>query len=561
VPIQTYYPIENIKFYLFVIAILEALAVYTWQFRQMPGAMVASISQICKGIWLLALVLCSTSTNLEDKLFWISVQKIVGILLAYLWIIFTWQLSQQKKIINFVTKYCLGSFLCLGLLQIVNWQGLVWQRAWLDGQAVVIAWGPGALIVLGYTILLGVIATILAMRWIFTSVGLRRQQAWWYSLAVFISWISFFMWRTWGQEYNEILPVGFLINGIVVIWICYCLHMYNILPMAQAVAVENVVEGIFFVDNEDYIVDINASAKIMLSGLPVTIGGKFDEMTAAWPAFAEVDSKAGVHRIEAERQQAEHHGFYQLTKIPLQTFGKYPLGRIILLKDLTEEKRTQAKVIEQQKFLAIIEERASFARELHDNLCQVLGYINIQAQSILKFEKNGQTDAVMSNLSRLADVAKQAYNDVREYIQDVQMAKMMEKGLIEAIREYVYRVRQAGWDIEMDIYDDCGWDILNNSKALEVLRIVQEAITNIYKHAEASHSSVVLVFDVAVLRIIVTDNGRGFDPAEHFHSKSFGLTSMRERAAKIGGKLEIKSIIGQGTKVVVEIPKFETWSG
>ena len=556
-PTQFYYTVENMGLHVFAIMALEAQAIYTWQFREIPGAKTAALAQVCKGIWILAILMFSISTDLSNKIFWITVQKLTAALLPYIGLVFTWQISRQENLIPSKVKYFLFvSICCILLIMIANWQNLLWQHVWLDGEAVVLAYGTGQWLFMRYGFLLGVFATVLAVRWILTSAGLRRRQALWYFLAVLTSWASFVVWKLSDHQNNEAVAWGFLLNGAVVIWIYYHLQL-NIMPLAQAVAIRNVVEGLLFIDDENYIVDINPTARVMLNGLPVSIGDDFKATAAAWPALAEVDGQSGSQIIEAKREQPDGHHIYQLSKIPLPTPGKHSFGRIILLKDITEQRRNQAEMIARQRTLAILEERTSLARELHDNLCQLLGFINIQAQAIAKFVADGQSQDTVPRLRQLATVAQGAYDDVREYLQDVQVTKMIEKGLAEALKEYVGRVQlYHGISIDLDIPKDFDCKALDGPMALELLRIVQEAINNVRRHAQASRIHVALTINPGVIIVSIADNGKGFDYAA-CSGKSFGLAGMRERAEKFGGRLEVFSVPEHGAKVVVEIPLTE----
>lgn len=550
------YSVTNEWFYLLIIAILEAQVVYTWQFRKMPGAMTVVIAQICKMIFLLSLVMASASMNLPDKIFWITVQKITAVLLPNLWLVFTLQISQRKNSIPPILKYCLSGIICsLSLLLIFNWHGLAWQTAWLEGQKVLLFYGPGHMVVTVYSYMVGILTTVLAVRWIVTTVGLRRRQALWYSFAVLISWASHCAWRVSGGSIESV-PWGFLINGAIVTWIYYRWQFYNIVPLAQAAASQHVIEGLLIIDDEDYVVDINLAAKEMFEGLPVDIGSKFETAKEAWPALGEAVGRD--KSMEAERQHPTGgHCYYQLRQISLQTSFRQFIGKIILLYDITEQKRHQTQRIEQQKSVAAMEERANIARELHDNLCQTLGYINVQSQAAMKFSSKGQTAATISGLNQLASVAQRAYDDVREYIHGVQAAKMSEQGLAQALREYVWRIRQGyGVNVELDIPDDV-MPQLDAYTMIQLLRIAQEALTNSIKHAEASHIVLSLKADAAVVRVIISDDGKGFDLQTCSGGMGYGLTTMRERAEKIGGALEFISEPGQGTKVVVKVPQLE----
>lgn len=549
--IQTYYPIENIKFYLAVIVLLEALAVYTWQFRKIPGAMVASISQVFKSIWLISIVLYSTSTELSDKLFWVVALKLAGLLLSCSWVIFAWQISQQKKNMDAVTKYSLGSTLCFVLLLLSNWQELILKSTWLDGQALVLEWGIGHVFMIGYVVLCCIIATFLSVRWVLTSVGLRRQQAYWYTLAVGLSWMSYALWR-FGVRVDIILPIGFLLNGIVVTWIYLRLQLYNILPLAKSVAIDNVVEGIFFVDKDGYIVDINARAQSMLSGLPVAIGTNIKETAAAWPALGEIDSRPGVQIEEAERTQPLCPGWYQLTKIPLQSGGQHSFGRIILVKDITSQKQDQAQMIEQQNALAILSERNRLGREIHDGSGQIWNYLLIELKSLSLLMANKQTEDAAKLVERLRGILRDMHDDVRESIVSLKSGKTKTHDFMTMLQEYFRWYEQAySIDIVLALPDKPLENFISKNIEVQLMRIIQEALTNIRKHAKASQAQISMQAEDENFVVVISDNGCGFEPAADYSIAHYGLSIMKERAEAVGGQLIIESALAQGTKIKI----------
>lgn len=543
--------IDNIKFYLAVIVLLEALAVYTWQFRKIPGAMVASVSQVFKSIWLLSIVLYSTSTELSDKLFWVVVLKLAGLLLSSSWVIFSWQISQQKKNIDIVTKYSLGSMLCFVILLLSNWQELIWQNAWLDGQAIVLEWGIGHVFMIGYAVLCCIIATFLSVRWVLTSVGLRRQQAYWYTLAVGLSWMSYALWR-FGVRVDIILPIGFLLNGIVVTWIYLRLQLYNILPLAKSVAIDNVVEGIFFVDKDGYIVDINARAQSMLKGLPVIIGTNIKETAAAWPAIGEVDGKPGVQIQEAEREQPLCPGWYQLTKIPLPNAGQDSFGRIILVKDITSRKQDQAQMIEHQNALAILLERNRLGREIHDGSGQTWNYLQLEIKLLDQLLADGKHSEAAALVQKLKTVLHDVHADVRESIVSLKSDRLEKNDFVTTLKAYLRWYEQTcNIAIGLHLPKKPLSHFITTKIEVQLLRIIQEALSNIRKHANANEAHISMREEAGKFVVVISDNGRSFEPEANVALGHYGLTIMRERAEDVGGELSVESAAGQGTKVKI----------
>lgn len=558
---QSFYPIANIWVYVLVIAALEAQAVYTWQFRKMPGAKMAVYSQVCKGILLSSLVLASINTVLPDKLFWITVQKITTLLLPYLWFLFTLQISQQQKLIPSVIMHCINGILgCLLLVILFNWNGLMWQHAWLGGQTVWLVTGPGQWAAMAYGHLLGIITTVLAVRWIVITAGMRRKQASWYLLAVIISWVGHFIWRFSGGSI-EAIPWGFLLNGAIVTWLYYRWHLYNILPLAQKVAVQNMIDGLVVVDEYGYIADMNSAAKTIFTGLQASVDVKFEELAKAWPALAEIGGNSGQESMEVTREHPEGTRYYLLTVTSLQT-GAYWLGKVIVLKDITRQKKDQEKLLETEKSLSILSERDRLGRELHDGQGQIWNYLKMELNTVRALLNSGQIESAGKQVDWLIGTVKELNTDARESIVGLKNPIDISDDFFTYLEDYLeWYEKNNGIATRLILPAEPVKDLLNQIKFVQLLRIIQEALTNIRKHAKAKQVKVIFQKADNLLRILVEDDGCGFDTADIRESKkNFGLQIMAERAAEEGGRLWIESKPGAGTKVMVEFSLNKTES-
>jgi|CXWL01.1.fsa_nt_gi signal transduction histidine kinase len=226
---------------------------------------------------------------------------------------------------------------------------------------------------------------------------------------------------------------------------------------------------------------------------------------------------------------------------------------------------------QQARALAAAEERLRIAREMHDGQAQVLAYVNAKAQAVREHLRAGRLEVAESHLVQLAAAAREVYGDTREAILDLRTAAE-DRPWIPALREYLER-----WQAQNDVPVDMTLDErvkLPPGVDHQVLRIVQEALSNTRKHAQARRVIVELVRSAAGTRVLVADDGVGF--AVHAHLPSpmtasagdtapppvpskpkaprFGLTSMRERAHSLGATLRIDSIPGQGTRVELLLP-------
>jgi nitrate/nitrite-specific signal transduction histidine kinase len=211
--------------------------------------------------------------------------------------------------------------------------------------------------------------------------------------------------------------------------------------------------------------------------------------------------------------------------------------------------------------LAITEERERIAREMHDSLAQVLGYVNTKAQAVQELLKGQQLERAAQQVGQLGEAARAAYADVREGILGLRTSLGPERGLLEALTEYVEHWREQSGIEALLVVEPSGGrlEVLSPGAELQLLRIVQEALANVRKHADASNVQVRLVETPTAVEAAVEDDGRGFDPlrargAGNDDAPHFGLATMRERAESIGGTLDIDSSPVRGTRVIARLP-------
>ena len=204
--------------------------------------------------------------------------------------------------------------------------------------------------------------------------------------------------------------------------------------------------------------------------------------------------------------------------------------------------------------LAVAEERLRIAHEMHDGLAQVLAYVNTKAQAVKQYLRTGRAEEAEKHLDQLAGAAREVYADVRESIIGLRSAAVPGRSITDALQEYI-----DTWQAHAGI--DCflvvkGEPRLTPNAQLQVLRILQESLANIRKHAGARRVDVTLEQGETRLRVTIQDDGAGFTPGELGRSElpRFGLSTMRERAGTLGGEFLLESSPGAGTRVTVELP-------
>jgi nitrate/nitrite-specific signal transduction histidine kinase len=232
--------------------------------------------------------------------------------------------------------------------------------------------------------------------------------------------------------------------------------------------------------------------------------------------------------------------------------------------------------------VAITEERERIAREMHDGVAQVLGYVNTKAQAAQELLAAGQSERAAAHLAQLAGAARDAYTDVRETILG-RTSLGPGRGFAPSVREYVAQwEEQTGIEAQVQLPANEGlFAKIPPTAEVQLLRIVQEALANVRKHAQASQVTIALAEGelaegelaegelaegelaegklaegAGYIEARITDNGVGFDPDAPARGAfpRFGLATMRERTESIGGTLTIDAAPGRGTTVSVRVP-------
>ncbi|HVR37844.1 MAG TPA: GAF domain-containing sensor histidine kinase [Thermoanaerobaculia bacterium] len=213
-----------------------------------------------------------------------------------------------------------------------------------------------------------------------------------------------------------------------------------------------------------------------------------------------------------------------------------------------------AHLHEQVADLAVAQERVRIAHEMHDGLAQVLGYVNTKVQAADAYLKRGKTEEASTQLHELASAAREAYTDVRESIVDLRTMPTPHRSLPDVLREYFERWQEmSGIAVALDLDADVR---LRPGVELQLVRIVQESLTNVRKHAKASNAHVTIRRNGTNAVATIIDDGIGFNQLARTRGEfpRFGLTTMLERAEAVGGTLTIDSVPGTGTTVRFELP-------
>ncbi|WP_018152310.1 PAS domain-containing sensor histidine kinase [Leeia oryzae] len=230
------------------------------------------------------------------------------------------------------------------------------------------------------------------------------------------------------------------------------------------------------------------------------------------------------------------------------------------LWDISENKRnelslaeTSARLRELSVHLETVreEEKARIAREVHDELGQVLTALKLET-SMCELAFASQTPGLQERLSSMKKLIDQTIQMVRN-VATALRPPVLDLGLPAALEWYARRF-EARFVIPVAVTLPPGLPELADSEATALFRIVQEALTNVARHAEAGSVRIDLAMTPTGLTLTIADDGKGFDPGHASEERSFGLIGIRERVEMMGGSFLIESRLGQGTVLTVKVP-------
>lgn len=220
------------------------------------------------------------------------------------------------------------------------------------------------------------------------------------------------------------------------------------------------------------------------------------------------------------------------------------------LDDIREKQTLGIKIIKAQE-----EERKRVAREIHDGPAQLMANLVIKTELCEKLvDKNPMQ--VKVELNSLKELARVSLKDVRKIIYDLRPMSLDDLGLIPTVQRFIANyMDETGQNVELHVFGESM--ALASIVELAVFRIIQESLNNIRKHAGARNAHVKLEFKKECIKLVVTDDGKGFDKGNVKSQDidgGYGLLSMKERVDLLNGKLDVISTPGKGTKVFASIP-------
>jgi len=220
-----------------------------------------------------------------------------------------------------------------------------------------------------------------------------------------------------------------------------------------------------------------------------------------------------------------------------------------LLDELTQ---TRASLLKAEREAVVLAERQRLARDIHDTLAQGFTGVVLNLEAASRALKKDNVDPALEHIEHARSLAQAGLAEARLSVRALRPEALQQADLGNALQALLRKAEASG--TLRTRFVSAGDKIpLPGEVESELLRIAQEGVTNILKHAGAQQVELSLAFGADSISLLIADDGAGFDPRAHHDG--FGLLGMRERAERIGGRLLVTSMPTQGTRVETVIPR------
>jgi signal transduction histidine kinase len=546
---------------------LAAISLYAWRRRDVPGGKPFVAMSAVSILYLLGVAFEAAAVAPAGKL---SAYKFQFLIL----------LAAVTPVTCFILDYaypgrwltrrnlvllCIPPLLGL-LLMLTNDSQLIWRRLEVgaDG-SVTVDFGPAGAILVAYGV-----AMLLLYAAVFVWLFIRSPQHRWPVALMLLGQVtSRTLFLLDDANLPVLSPLDLSVFVVVLPWTTYAIalfgfHLLNPLPAAHQTVIEQMHAGMVVFDAKWQVVSLNPAAERIAGIRAGAARGKTWQQVRAQGALLPSLPDDGTQPAEAEIELPEmalgsgagaRH--YAPALSALRDFRGLLMGYLLMLRDVTEEMRAREAQQQQRLLLAITQERERLARELHDSLGQTLAAAHLQASSARLLLARGETAQTDECLERLTSMTSDAEADVREYLLGARTGFAPGLPFFALLQEYMERYgRQYGLQVALTVPAQLEARGLEPAAEVQLLRIIQEALSNVRKHACARSVQVTFSLSDGTARIAIADDGRGFDPAPGAAGQGdgYGLRSMRERAEALGGRLEVISQPGHGARVEVYVP-------
>jgi len=537
-----------------ILLFLLIISGYSWRHRGVPGALQLSIGCLFSAMWLFGILMEYVEAEPSARIFWVKFQAMCQLpavtantcfLLEYTWP-GRWLNRRNVALLSIAPLF----FAALALTNDLH--HLVWLSFVTDGTVIhrigtSILW---VFLIYGYA--LGLLQVIIYI-WLLRHTAHNRWPIAFMLFGHLVARVVYLLDQAEVLRTNlhiETIIIGYLFSMFAIA--LFYFRIFDPIAQARQTVIAQMHDGMVVLNSQSQVASMNPVAEVVLN-----VKAKYARRRPIQQFLpAGVRLPDGDEQVEIYLKKGSSDCACLLTVSRLKDWRGLAIGSLLLLRDVTEQKRAQALIIEQQRALAMLQEREQLARELHDSTAQVLGFAGLKIGAARKLIADGKLPGADDQLARLESVVAEAHADVREYILHLRAAPIGDKPFFAALQQYIDGYRQNyAIQVQLAVGEGMHDAIFAPEAQMQVFRIIQEAMSNARKHSGADCIQLSFENDGGMVRVRIVDNGGVFDSRLASGATGhYGLRFMLERAGQLGGELHIQSAPGAGTCVVLDAP-------
>lgn len=438
---------------------------------------------------------------------------------------------------------------------------LMYEQVWLDSSGVIPVLkktvGPFYWIDQIYLMALLFVSIGMVLDLARREAGLIRTQAYIIAAGLGLPVLSNFLYllnvRPWG--FLNISLFSYFPAAVLLWYGVQRYHLASIRPIASALLLEQMQDGILVTDQTGMLVESNPAARVYLNlGIKDPVGRSLQE---AAPEVAEAVLAIRTQQ-DGERVICLNGVWLQVSTSSLLMRDGEKAGDLTIIRDVNARVEADQLKEKENNRQSAWQERRKIARTLHDSITQYLNSLILLSASATKRLERSDYEHLAAILVNIEDGSRLAMQEMRVLINELQLETPTEQ-VFDLVRALNTRIEMIVAQAELQINFDAPKSIrLDSGRQHEIFYILIEALNNILQHAGADKVSITLWQSESNINVEVVDNGHGFDISQP-RPGGMGLANMRQRTLQLGGQLTITSTPGEGACLSLQVPT-RRWS-